>query len=38
MKRKLLIIIHQIAVKFRTYHAKKLSRWTVFDNNICSKF
>lgn len=37
MKRKLIILLHQIAVKFRTYHAKQLKNWTVFDNNICSK-
>lgn len=37
MKRQIFILMHKIAVRLRTYHAKQLSKWTEFDNKICSK-
>ena len=38
MKKRILIMVHQIANKARTYHAMKLRKWTEIDNNVCSKF
>ena len=38
MKRKLLVLMHSIAVKFMTYHSKKLCNWKQFDNKVCSHF